>query len=565
MEKKVEQILALAEAGRFDVLDPQFRDDPAFIPYTDLWQKVNPEVRAQVMSIQNQWAELARYWGAVMDGERPAGLPPQDPWGIGELAKNRLADVTAHELAQMKAELESGAATKESMAAFLQRLDQRQEFLGKEKIHELIAQVFGEKGDELKGWLDFREQFVQGKAIYWHMRIEKGQDAAESWDRGFYQSLREKRDQGLHGEYAPLVAAIQAEAEALHNAYQRLANAKDGWWQAYFKGESTEKFVAEGQAAREELGRLDPQGAHWWNADRAWASDQRNWAIVERVKQAHINYWEALERGDAAGLEQAKARLKELESYGILPGAEPIRRIREKYEPRIEAVYLNNLSVMASSGSLAVMERSASWNDMIERELGAEWAGRMILETPGRDRGKGTIELDVPLLKQADSSWNDVKLGGGTVGSQGCTVTSIAMVMQFYRPDLTVDGEFMHNLVSNVTQQGIVYWYKADEHLEGYGLQLQHQFIDGWDEKDILKEILQHLEQGNPVILGVESPPHWVVVTGYNGTDRENLTLADFLINDPGGNRRTLEDLRTDDLYKNSEYDGLAVITRRSR
>lgn len=377
VEKKIEQIKGLAEAGRFDVLDPQFGADAAFLPYTGLWAQVGPEVRAQIADIHAQWAELARYWGATIAGERPAGPPPPDPWGIGEIAMERVEEITAAELAHMKAELEWGTATKESMAAHLERLDQRKEVLGSDRFEALVAEVFGKKAAELQDWLDFREEFRKGKAEYWCLRIVEGKDVADAWDKEFYQPLREKRDQGLQGEYGALVGAIQDEAESLHIAYQRLWDAKTGWWQAYREGQPTREYEQRAAAAREQLAELDPRGAWFWDPERVWAMDREQRDILNQFREAHTAYWDALVHGSETELAAAKAKLKELEIYNISPTIEPIQRIAEAYMPQVEAVYRRNKEAAATAGSPGVLERHVNWNAMLERELGEDWVKRM--------------------------------------------------------------------------------------------------------------------------------------------------------------------------------------------
>jgi len=143
----------------------------------------------------------------------------------------------------------------------------------------------------------------------------------------------------------------------------------------------------------------------------------------------------------------------------------------------------------------------------------------------------GAIVISVPQFFQGDPRWKSDPLGGdllgstpGTLGEQGCAVTSAAMVLKFYGMDvdpkrlnlfLTTHGGYegagwIRWEAAADYQPGLV--EKAYEDLPSYGL------ID-WN-----------LLWGNPVIVRIRLPDgitHFVVIVGKKGLD--------YLIRDPAG------------------------------
>jgi hypothetical protein len=134
--------------------------------------------------------------------------------------------------------------------------------------------------------------------------------------------------------------------------------------------------------------------------------------------------------------------------------------------------------------------------------------------------------INVPQFFQADPNWSRDSLGDspGTLGGEGCAVTSAAMVLQFYGMDLNPGrlNRFL-KLSEGYEGRGWIRWEvaalfspgvveKAYEDLPSYAL------ID-WN---LLKR--------NPVIVRLRLPDgitHFVVIVGKRGVD--------YLIRDPAG------------------------------
>jgi hypothetical protein len=178
------------------------------------------------------------------------------------------------------------------------------------------------------------------------------------------------------------------------------------------------------------------------------------------------------------------------------------------------------------------------------------WRGKPKIPTPpanqkgllpsGGDWFFTRIEIPVPLYRQGDSRWASDPLawgaGGDTIGTHGCAVTSVAMVVNSYGI-FTTPREVNNFLVKNkgFTAEGWLMWEKvttlAPDRLRfKYEGEPKYSLIDS------------NLRQRNPVIVRLRFPPgedgqpgptHFVVIVGKEGHD--------YLVRDPGraGSRGT--------------------------
>jgi hypothetical protein len=136
-----------------------------------------------------------------------------------------------------------------------------------------------------------------------------------------------------------------------------------------------------------------------------------------------------------------------------------------------------------------------------------------------------TVELAVPSFRQNDERWGRDPLGPstGTLGSEGCAVSSAAMVLKFYGMD--TDPQRLNQFLSShagYTPQGWVYWEAAAEFTPG---KVRHAYEDLPSYRLIDLNLLRR----NPVIVRVRMPSggtHFVVIAGKRGLD--------YLIRDPG-------------------------------
>jgi hypothetical protein len=134
-------------------------------------------------------------------------------------------------------------------------------------------------------------------------------------------------------------------------------------------------------------------------------------------------------------------------------------------------------------------------------------------------------ELNVPRFAQADPRWADDPLGptDSTMGSEGCAVSSAAMVLAYYGAN--VDPGVLNTFLTNnagYTPQGWLYWEKAAAFAPG---KAKHIYEDAPSYYLIDSNLLR----GNPVIIRIRlrsGVTHFVVIVGKKGFR--------YLIQDPG-------------------------------
>jgi hypothetical protein len=134
------------------------------------------------------------------------------------------------------------------------------------------------------------------------------------------------------------------------------------------------------------------------------------------------------------------------------------------------------------------------------------------------------VDLDVPIFRQNDPRWGKDPLGStdGTLGAEGCAVSSAAMIMAFYGVD--TDPQRLNQYLNGhegYTPQGWIYWEKAAE------LSPEH-VRKAYEDQPSYYLIDRNLMHGNPVIVQLRLPGtmHFVVIAGKDGYD--------YLTRDPG-------------------------------
>ncbi len=160
------------------------------------------------------------------------------------------------------------------------------------------------------------------------------------------------------------------------------------------------------------------------------------------------------------------------------------------------------------------------------------------------------IKLNVPLMKQSDSRWKNVKIGTKTIGAIGCTTTCCAMVYS-YNTGRTVYPHQVKNMLRYSNND--LYWSSIGN------IGLTSKAYNCGVSNSILKAIYNQLKEGRPVIVGATNSngnQHWTVVVGFTGTSTTNFSTADFLVNDPGYSYTTLKDF----LANGSKADRTKII-----
>lgn len=198
-----------------------------------------------------------------------------------------------------------------------------------------------------------------------------------------------------------------------------------------------------------------------------------------------------------------------------------------------------------SDGTLVtVISEGTSFHKIIYNGTKTGYAAKAYLEKAPLSYKK--LSLSVPSYKQTDARWKNVSIGtqGGTIGTIGCTTTSLAMT-ESYRTGTTVTPTMMRNKLS-YTASGSLFWPT------NYNTELV-------SSGDYLKRIYDVLSTGKPVILGAKSnagKQHWVVVTGHTA-NTAGLSKSRFTVNDPGSKTRiTLSDFLSEyqNVYKVAYY-----------
>ncbi len=138
-------------------------------------------------------------------------------------------------------------------------------------------------------------------------------------------------------------------------------------------------------------------------------------------------------------------------------------------------------------------------------------------------------ELYVPQFFQGDERWSGDPLAStpGTMGGEGCAVSSAAMTLAGYGVDVDPGrlNKFLTQLPGGYTPEGWIYWEKAAEFDPDFTAKL----LPHYEDKPSYYLIDKNLMEGNPVIARLRYPngiTHFVVICGKQGFD--------YLIRDPG-------------------------------
>jgi hypothetical protein len=138
----------------------------------------------------------------------------------------------------------------------------------------------------------------------------------------------------------------------------------------------------------------------------------------------------------------------------------------------------------------------------------------------------GKILIGVGQFHQGDPRWNREKLADtpGSIGAEGCAVTSAAMVLSHY--GMEVDPLRLNRFLcehGGYEGRGWIRWESAAEFLPG-------RIQKAYEDAPSLFLIDWNLLRGNPSIIRIRHPDgitHFVVIVGKQGFD--------YLIRDPAG------------------------------
>jgi len=164
------------------------------------------------------------------------------------------------------------------------------------------------------------------------------------------------------------------------------------------------------------------------------------------------------------------------------------------------------------------------------------WTTKRIIAPSGGEYFFHRVELSVPQIFQDDDKWGDTTLASthDTIGGEGCAITSISMIFQFYGID--TDPQRLNDFLNGnggYTPEGWVYWEKA-------ALLAPDRVKHVYEDLPSYYLIDTNLSRGNPVIVKLKLPSgitHFVVIAGKDGWD--------YLIRDPAtGGRKGIYPLK---------------------
>ena len=152
------------------------------------------------------------------------------------------------------------------------------------------------------------------------------------------------------------------------------------------------------------------------------------------------------------------------------------------------------------------------------------WTSKKVIAPSGGRYFFHRVELAVPQLFQGDDKWSGDYLAAtdGTIGGEGCAITSIAMIFKYYGIDTDPQRlNWFLDTNGGYTPEGWVYWEKA-------ALIAPDRVKHIYEDLPSYYLIDSNLARGNPVIVKLKlrsGVTHFVVIAGKEGWD--------YLIRDP--------------------------------
>jgi hypothetical protein len=158
--------------------------------------------------------------------------------------------------------------------------------------------------------------------------------------------------------------------------------------------------------------------------------------------------------------------------------------------------------------------------------LFALWAWPRHIGGAGGFPVPGEILISVPQFLQGDPRWSHDRLGDtpGTLGGEGCAVSSASMVLGHY--GMSIDPRRLNRFLrehNGYEGKGWLRWESAADFTPGL-------VEKAYEDLPSFLRIDWNLLHGNPVIVRIRRPDgitHFVVIVGKRGLD--------YLIRDPAG------------------------------
>lgn len=144
------------------------------------------------------------------------------------------------------------------------------------------------------------------------------------------------------------------------------------------------------------------------------------------------------------------------------------------------------------------------------------------------------MKLNVPVIGQRNPQWANIKLGtsDNTIGADGCVITSVTMLMQYYKH--TIDVATLNNwliLNEGYVDEDFLIWdsiQKLANDIDFIGV------INCGSVPAPIDKINQEIQAGHPVIIGVDfnhnphatEADHFLIIIGI-------MDDGTYIVNDP--------------------------------
>lgn len=161
----------------------------------------------------------------------------------------------------------------------------------------------------------------------------------------------------------------------------------------------------------------------------------------------------------------------------------------------------------------------------------------MTMSTEKTIRAYDANALDVPFYNQNNSSWaNEImQVCGRTIGSQGCTITCLAMIQMYFT------GSGNPSTVNTTLGDGAcpLSSYSTSATKLGLSIVASKRKDDGtfFSQSDVTKFIVDNIKSGYPVLVGMaekndSDSTHFVVAKEYEQATQSSSVV--IKVNDPG-------------------------------
>ena len=162
------------------------------------------------------------------------------------------------------------------------------------------------------------------------------------------------------------------------------------------------------------------------------------------------------------------------------------------------------------------------------------------------------VYYEVPLFKQADSRWGSRKYLNGTMKSQGCCVTSMAMVVNYFGNSSVDPGTLLDKMNKNYSgnlyrpalSEEYGFWHYLDDN--SFAMHSDLTKITGALINQQL--VIAHIKPNSSEHFATKNG-HWIVLHGFQragaGEDTDKAITDDgssgfFFVNDPNRNNETM-------------------------